>query len=70
MSEKRKPYLKIVAVKRGKRQRIEVFEGKLFGLVTDFRGRSRYRVRMNGKWVDGFWTLSMIFNQLREYAAK
>lgn len=70
MSEKRKPYLKLIAVKYGKRMRLEVFEGRLFDLSPDYRGRTKFRVRVNGKWAEGYWTLSQIFNQMRSYAAK
>jgi len=74
MSEKRKPTIKIVAVKRGKRHVLEFFpahlwkEGKYYG--------SKFRIRFDGKWNNhkdgrmGFWTITAALRDLRTYLTR
>lgn len=77
MSEKRRPDKVIVAEKQGKtkrlRHRIELFSEQQFGHhPSDYCGRPRYRVRMNGKWVKEhrYWTLSEITVQVRKWLSR
>jgi hypothetical protein len=74
MSEKRKPAIKIVAEicgnkhRKTRRLRIELYHQNLWPKKWMFGWRgSRYRVRAEGKWVQGnrVFTLSEVMRQLR-----
>ncbi len=67
MSEKRKPTRKIVAEKGGKRMRIELFPATLWPEKFHREKRTRYRIRVNGKWAQGdhAFTITEVMRQLR-----
>ena len=74
MSEKRRPTIKIVAVKRGKKSVLEFFPAHLWK-----EGKSKgwkFRIRHNGKWVNdkdgrmGFWTITEALRDLRKYLTR
>ena len=74
MSEKRKPDIILVAVKNGKRIRLELFDERQFGREpTSFNGIPYYRVRKNGKWATGkheWRTITQVTDSLRRYLVK
>ena len=69
MSEKRRPAITLIAEIHGKRTRVELFEAKLWPDKIPASQHGRYRVRIDGKWPNGFGThtLSNVFAQLRRH---
>jgi len=73
MSEKRKPDVKIFATVKGKLVTVELFSGSLWPKLFPYRSqRSKWRVRINGKWQEGdcTFTMSDVMRQLRGWIAK
>ena len=77
MSEKRKPSLKLVAEKQGKRLKVELFPVTLwphrqFEPVCPKDPHRRFRVRTNGKWMNGDngYTMTEIMRDLRKWCLR
>jgi hypothetical protein len=72
MSEKRKPTLTIraeflgkVEPRKKKRMVYELFPTTLWPKMFSKQEELRYRIRVNGKWIDKSWTLTEFMKQLR-----
>lgn len=71
MSEKRRPNIKLVAEKDGKRHRVELFDERQWGHApSDNCGRPHYRVRFDGKWREGWHTITMVTDGLRRWLSR